>query len=48
MAILQIRTTPLRQGLPSLATLLFNCHVRGMMPVMDRPPTNVDNDEEHH
>ena len=48
IAMLQIRTTLLGQGLPSPVTLLFNCPVRGIMPVMDRPPINVDNDEEHH
>ena len=48
MAMLQIRTTPLGQGLPSPAMLLFNCPVRDIMPVMDRPPINVDNDDKHH
>ena len=48
IALLQVRTTPLGQGLPSPATLLFNCLVRGIMPVMDRPLMNTDNDEEHH
>ena len=48
MAILQIRTTSLGQGLPSPTMLLFNCPVRGIMPVMDRPPINIDNDDEHH
>ena len=48
MAVLQIRTTPLGLGLPSPAVLLFNCPVRGIMPVVDRPPINVDNDDEHH
>ena len=48
MAMLQIRTTPLGQGLPSPAMLLFNFPVRGIMPVMDRPPINVDNDDKNH
>ena len=48
MAMLQIRTTPQGQGLPSPAMLLLNWPVRGIMPVMDRPPINVDNDDEHH
>ena len=48
MALLQLRTTPLGQGLPSLATLLFNCPVCGIMPVTDRKPLSVDNDGEHH
>ena len=45
MALLQIRTTPLGQGLPSLATLLFNHPVCSIMAVMDRKPINVDNDD---
>ena len=48
IALLQKRTTPLGQGLPSPATLLFNCPVRGIMPVMDRPPININKDYEHH
>ena len=48
MAMLQIRTTPLGQGLPSPAMLLFNHPVRGIMPVMDRPPININNDDEYH
>ena len=41
MAMLQIRTTAMGQGLPSPAMLLFNCPVRGIMPVIDRPPINI-------
>ena len=48
MVLLQIRTTPLGQGLPSPATLLFICPVCGIMPVMDRKLINIDNDDEHH
>ena len=48
MALLQIQTTTLGQGLPSLATLLFNHPVCGIMPVIDRKPVNVDDDDEHH
>ena len=48
MALLQIHTTPLGQGLLSLATLLFNCPVCGVMPVLDRKPIGGDNDNEHH
>ena len=35
MALLQIHTTPLGQGLPSPATLMFNRPVHGIMPVVD-------------
>ena len=48
IALLQIRTTPLGQGLPSSAILLPNHLVRGIMPVLDRLPTGTDNDDEHH
>ena len=48
MALLQICTTPLGQGLLSPATLLFNCLVCGVMPVIDRKPIGGDNDDKHH
>ena len=48
MVLLHIRTTPLGQSLPSPATLLFNHPVCGIMPVIDRKPISVDNDDEHH
>ena len=48
IAMLQIRTTPLVQGLPSPATLLFNCPVRNSMLVMDRLLINTNNGGEHH
>ena len=48
MALLQIRTTPLGQGLPSLATLMFNRPVCGIMPVVDCKPIRQDCDDEHH
>ena len=48
MAMLQIGTTLLEQGLPSPAVLLFYHLVRDIMPVMDRQPNNIDNDDKHH
>ena len=48
MALLQIQTTPLGQGLPSPATLLFNHPVYSVMPVIDRKPVERNNDDEHH
>ena len=48
MALLQIHTTPLGQGLLSLVTLLFNHLVHSVMPVIDRKPIGGDNDDEHH
>ena len=40
--------TPLGQGLPSPATMLFNCLIRGIMPVINRLLVGSNNDEEHH
>ena len=48
MVLLQIRTTPLGQGLPSPATLLFNFPVCSIMPVIYRKPISINNDDEHH
>ena len=48
MALLQIRTTPLGQGLPSPETLLFNHPVCSIMPLIDKKPINIDNDDKHH
>ena len=42
MVLLQIHTTPLGPGLLSLATLLFNQLVYGIMPVLDRKPVSKD------
>ena len=48
MAFLQICTTPLDQGLLSLATLMFNQLVCSIMPVLDRKPVGEDYDDEHN
>ena len=48
MALLQICSTPLGQGLQSLAALLFNHLVCGVMPIIDRKPIGGDNDDKHH
>ena len=48
MTLLQIQTTPLGQGLPSPAMLLFNHPIYSIMPVVDRKPVSVDNDDVHH
>ena len=39
---------PLGQGLPSPAIILFNHPIRGIMPVINRPPVGINNDDEHH
>ena len=48
MALLQICTTLLGQGWVSLATLMFNWQVHGIMPVLDWKPVGEDYDEKHH
>ena len=48
MALLQIHTTPLGPGLPSLATLSFSRQVRGIMSVLDCKPIGQDCDDNHY
>ena len=48
MALLQIYTAPLGQGLPSLVTLMFNQQVCSIMPVLDCKPIGEDYDDKHH
>ena len=48
MALLQIHTTPLGQGLPSPVTLIFGRPVHSIMPVGDCKPIGQDYDDEHH
>ena len=48
ITLLEIEMTLLGQGLPSPATMLFNCPIRGIMPVINRPPIGIDNDDKHH
>ena len=48
MTLLQIHTTPLGQGLLSLATLMFNQQVHGIIPVFDWKPIGKGYDDEHH
>ena len=48
MALLQIHTTLLGQGLSSPATLMFNRQVSGIMPVLDCKPIVQDCDDDHH
>ena len=47
MALLQIHTTLLGQGLMSPATLMFNRQAHGIMPVLDHRPIRYDCDDEH-
>ena len=48
IALLQICMTPLKPGLPSPATILFNHPIIGIMPIINIPPVGRDNDEEHY
>ena len=48
MALLQICTTLLGQGLLSPATFMFNRQVQGIKPVLDHKPIGKDNDDQHH
>ena len=48
MALLQICTTPLGQSLLSLATLMFNRQVHGIMPILDHKPVGEDCDDKNH
>ena len=47
IALLQIQRTPLGLGLPGPATMLFNCPVRGITPIISSPTICINNDEEH-
>ena len=40
--------TPQGPGFPSLATILFNCPIRGIMSIIKRAPMHIDKDEEHY
>ena len=48
IALLQICMTPLGQRFPSPATMLFNCTIRGILPVINWPLVGIDNDKEHY
>ena len=38
---------PVEAGLLSIATMLFNRPIRGLLPQVSRGPINVDNDDPH-
>ena len=48
IALLQVHMTPLGQGLSSSAAMLFNCLIKGIMPIINRPIVGIDNDQEHY
>ena len=47
LVLLQIQLTPVGAMLPSPATILFNRHIQGPLPQINRAPTNVNNDDVH-
>ena len=46
--MLQIRSTPLGQGLLSHMRLLFNCTIKGIILILSRPPIHANSDNYHH
>ena len=48
ITLLQIHMTPLGPRLPSPATMLFHHPIRGIIPIINRPPVGRGNDEEHY
>ena len=47
LALLQIGSMPVRPGLPSSATLLFNRPIRSLMPKVSRTSTKYNQDEDN-
>ena len=47
LALLHVKTMPLGPGLPSPASLLLNYHTRDIIPLINRPPISIDDDEHH-
>ena len=45
LTLLQTRSTPINAVLPSLAMLLFNRPIRGLLPEMNREPIKINNDD---
>ena len=45
LALLEIRSTPMVEGLPSPSTLVFNRPIRGPLPQMHREPINIKNND---
>ena len=48
LALLQMRSTPVRNGLPSPATVLFNRPIRELSPMINRMLMLYDYDDEHY
>ena len=48
VALLQIQMMLLGQGLASPFTMLFNCLIRDIMSIINRPPVGTNNYDEHH
>ena len=48
IALLQVHTMSIDQGLPDPVTIMFNRLVQGIMPVVDQKPLGQDHDDDHH
>ena len=48
IALLQVCTKPIGQGLPNPVKIMFNRQVWGIMPVVDWKPLGQDHDDDHH
>ena len=48
IALLHLKTAPLEPGLPSSFSLLFSHPIWGIMPIINRLPSNSNSDDEHY
>ena len=48
IALLQVRSTSLEQGLPCPLILIFKYPVGGIIPKTKRKPINVNNNDDHY
>ena len=48
LTLLQKRSTPIENGLPSPATVLFNRLISGLLPKINKTPVIYDYDDEHY
>ena len=48
ITLLQIRSTPLGQGLPNPVTLLFNSPIRDFKLKINRSPINTNNEDDNY
>ena len=48
LTCIQLRSTPLGQGLISPAALLFNCFIKGIMSILIRQQINTNSHNDHY